>query len=609
MPGIAGIISKFSPEKNKADVDAMIHSMIHESFYSSGTLLNDKLGVYAGWICHKDSFCDCLPIWNEKKNMVLIYFGENFTDLEIFNQLKGKHHRFDNTNASYLIHLYEEKGQDFLQDLNGWFSGLLIDLQINKIILFNDRFGMQKVFYHEGKDAFYFASEAKALLKVCPNLHELDMKGLGELMNCECVLENRTIFKKIFLFPTASAWTFQNNEIKKDNYFNSAIWENQTWLEKEFFYAKLKETFIRILPRYFRTKQKIAISLTGGLDTRMLLANTQLADGKYPCYTFGGMYRDCYDVKVARKVAAAIGQTHQTITVDDSFLSNFSDYAEKTIYITDGYLDAAGAPEMYANNLAREIAPIRMTGNFGGEILRNVRNLKAGKHINIAFHIDIANSIQTAANTLEIYKQKYDNPLSFTLFTESPWHENNRLVCEQSQLTLRTPYLDNDLVSLMYRAPMFTRHSKEFSMRLIADGNPLLARIPSDRGYGGNLVYPFDKLSHIFYEFLAKAEYAYNYGMPQWLARIDYTFKFMHFEKLFLGRHKYYHFRLWYRDQLADYVKAILLDDKTLKRPYLNRKAVESIVEGHTKGYRNYTTEITQLLTVELIQRLLIENK
>jgi len=40
----------------------------------------------------------------------------------------------------------------------------------------------------------------------------------------------------------------------------------------------------------------------------------------------------------------------------------------------------------------------------------------------------------------------------------------------------------------------------------------------------------------------------------------------------------------------------------------LNRKSVEAIVKGHTGGYRNYTTEISQLLNIELIQRQLIES-
>lgn len=610
MPGITGIISKTSPLKNQQDLSSMINTMLHEPFYSHGTYNNENLGTYAGWVCHKDSFCDCMPVWNEKKDIALIFFGETFTELELFDQLKAKHHRFDKSNATYLIHVYEEKGIDFLQELNGWFSGILIDRQANKTILFNDRFGMQKIFYYEGKEAFYFASEAKAILNVCPELRQLDMQGLGELLNCGCTLERRTLFKNVFLLPPASAWSFNNSDrVNRATYFNPASWENQTWLEKEFFYDKLRETFVHILPRYFRSTQTIGISLTGGLDTRMLLANMDMPEYKYPFYTFGSMYRKCFDEKVAQKVAASMNQTHYIIKLDSKFLFDFPKYAERTIYVTDGSFDVSGAPELYVNKLAREIAPIRLTGNYGSEVLRDIRWLKAGRPNEDAFSPDFRVIINSASNTLVQINQIVSNPLTFTLFVETPWHENNRLVSEQSQLTLRTPYLDNDIVKLLYRAPMGVRDSRELSWRLISDGNPALAAIPTDRGYGGNLRFPLSTLSRMYYEFLFKTEYAYNYGMPQWLARFDYTFKFIHFERLFLGRHKFYHFRLWYRDQLADYVKAILLDDRTLNRPYLNKKAVEQMVGSHTKGYRNYTTEITQLLSIELIQRLLIEKQ
>jgi asparagine synthase (glutamine-hydrolysing) len=606
MPGIIGIISKTSIDKNKQDISEMVNCMLHESFYVSGTYCNDQMGVYTGWICHKDSFCDCMPVWNEKKDIALIYFGENFTDLELFDQLKAKHHRFDRTNASYIIHMYEEKGIDFLQDLNGWFSGIIIDLQENKVILFNDRYGMQKVFYYETKDAFYCASEAKALLKVCPELRELDMRGLGELLSFDCALENRTLFKNVSLLPTASAWIFTNDTHPvKTNYFDPSVWENQPWLEKNFFYDRLRETFRRILPRYFRSNLPIAISLTGGLDTRVIMANMDLPAGKYPCYTFGGMYRDCYDVKIARKVAEACHQTHQTIPVDKNFLQDFPQYADKTIYITDGYLGLEGASEVYINNMARNIAPIRLTGNFGGEVLRGISHLTARPQNANLFSPDFHKYLQAVKTTLD--EQERDSPLSFILFNDTPWSENNRLVSEQSQLTLRTPYMDNDLVELLYRAPPEVTENRNVSLRLISDGNRSLASILTDRGIGNNLKFPFSNLAHLYYEFLFKAEYAYDYGMPQWLAKLDSTFKYMHFEKLFLGHHKFNHFRLWYRDELADYVKMILLDEKTLSRPYLNRKAVEEIVEGHTEGYHNYTTDIHKMLTVELIQRLLIE--
>jgi asparagine synthase (glutamine-hydrolysing) len=583
--------------------------MNRESFYASGTYIQPDMGFFAGWVCHMDSFCDCMPVINEKKDLALIFFGENFADLNFFDELKAKHHKFDASNASYLLHMYEESGLSFLNELNGWFSGLLIDLRQGKAVLFNDRYGMQRIYYYEGKDGFYFASEAKALLKICPQLCELDMQGLGELFSCNCVLEYRSLFKNIFVLPESSAWTFdRTGGLIKEKYFKPAEWEEQPWLEKDFFYERLKETLIKVLPRYFRSSQKIGISLTGGFDTRVIMAHANMPPGKYPCYTFGGMYRDCSDVKVARKVARACEQTHQTISLDRRFLSQFADLAEKTIYISDGYLDVGGAPELYINRLARDIAPVRITGNHGSEVLRSMRWLKYSRPTTALFKGDFIGYIDAAHDTFQNVNRQSGNPLSFSLFKEAPWLQYNRLTVEQSQLIPRTPYMDNDIISLLYRAPAGARSSREIALRLIADGNPALRSIMTDRGYGGDMAFPLSVLPRLYHAFFFKAEYAYNYGMPQWLAALDYRVKPLHLEKLFLGRHKFYHFRVWYRDELAAYVREILLDRRTLSRPYINRAFVESIVYSHTKGYRNYTTEITKMLTVELIQRVFIES-
>lgn len=91
------------------------------------------------------------------------------------------------------------------------------------------------------------------------------------------------------------------------------------------------------------------------------------------------------------------------------------------------------------------------------------------------------------------------------------------------------------------------------------------------------------------------------------MARIDHALSPFHVERLFLGRHKYYHFRVWYRDVLSKYVQEMLLDPLTLSRPYLDRNAVEAIVRGHLKGGRNYTTEIHKLLSIELLHRLFVD--
>jgi asparagine synthase (glutamine-hydrolysing) len=142
---------------------------------------------------------------------------------------------------------------------------------------------------------------------------------------------------------------------------------------------------------------------------------------------------------------------------------------------------------------------------------------------------------------------------------------------------------------------------------LIADGSATLRRIRTDRGLngGGHLSIAYRNIL----EFLFKAEYAYDSGMPQWLAMIDHILWPLHLERLFLGWHKFHHFRVWYRDALAGYVREMLLDRRTLTRPYLQRRGVEHMVAGHLKGNRNYTSEIHQVLTLELVHRLFVDPK
>ncbi len=95
--------------------------------------------------------------------------------------------------------------------------------------------------------------------------------------------------------------------------------------------------------------------------------------------------------------------------------------------------------------------------------------------------------------------------------------------------------------------------------------------------------------------------------MPQRISRIDHFFSALRLERLFLGRHKLCHYRVWYRDALSAYVREMLLDQKTLSRPYLERKGVEAVVNGHLKGGLNYTSEIHCLLSLELLHRLFLD--
>src|SRR5437867_3911532 len=80
MPGIAGFVVPQRADHHRDMLQQMIGSMNHEAFYSSGTYEEPTLGTCAGWVCHKGSYADCLPIWNESRDICLLFVGEHYAD-------------------------------------------------------------------------------------------------------------------------------------------------------------------------------------------------------------------------------------------------------------------------------------------------------------------------------------------------------------------------------------------------------------------------------------------------------------------------------------------------------------------------------------------------
>jgi len=603
LPGIVGLITKLPRAAAEQQLLEMVKCLKHESFYNCGTWSDPKQGVYVGWVARSGSSADGMPVRNEDGQITLFLAGEEFPDPELKMALRRRGHLFSELDSSYLVHRYEDEA-DFPKGLNGRFHGLVANRHQGVTTLFNDRFGLQRLYYHESEDGFYFAPEAKAILKVRPELRCIDPRGLGEFVGCGCVLENRTLFRNVYLLPPGSAWVFRNGTPEaRNSYFESKEWEQQETLDPEQYYRQLQGAFVGNLPRYFNGSERVGMSVTGGLDTRIIMAWHKADPNSLPCYTWGSTYRDHEDVKLARRVARICQQSHQVITAGPEFLSQFAHYAERSVFLSDACVDLSRSPDLYVQEKVREIAPVRMVGTYGSEILMQTVMFKAVAPA-VGLFEPLSETIDAGIETYNAARQIH--PISFVAFRQSPWHHYGVLGLEQTQVGIRSPFLDNDVVKTAYRAPgpdTLAANGK-VRARLIREGNPALAKIRTDRGSGGLN----STLTHMYHEFFFKAEYAYDMGMPQWMARIDHMFAPLHLERIWLGRHKPFHFRVWYRDHLGAYVREILLDARSLARPYINRAGVERVVNGHLRGDKNHTDEIHRLLALELAHRLFIES-
>jgi len=600
MSGFAGIIGACAGDGAFASViKRMAGCLMHEAHHCGDSALVPSLQMGVGWVWDSEAG-GVAAAWNERRDVFLVFNGEEFSGVSRAASGNGNE---PGQSARRLIELYEQNGARFLISLNGWFSGLLVDLRAQRVLLFNDRFGQSRIYYSQTEDGFYFGSEAKSLLAALPGLRQMDERGLAEFFAVGCALQNRTLFRDIALLPPGSAWSFhRDGRIDKARYFEPGVWEDQEALDRESYQEQLNEIFGRIAPRYLIGGAKVGMSLTGGLDSRAILAWAPLDPASLPCYTFSGPYRDCADVRIARQLASACGQVHSTIRVGDDFYRDFSALAEKAVYVTDGAMDVSGAIEIYVNRKARQIAPIRVTGNYGSEILRSNVAFRPGQVDRSLFMPEFARLVDEAADTYR--SEAAGHRLTFIAFKQVPWHHHARKALEQSQLTVRSPFLDNELVALAYRAPRELASSPQPLLRLMAEGNPALESIPTDRAYRRAAMTLFSGMAKAWQEFTAKAEYAYDYGMPARLARIDHAISRLRAERLFLGRHKFYHFRVWYKKQLRGYLEGFC---DNLRRPSCYRPgAAERLIQGHLSGRDNHTLQLHKLFSVQLMEQVLL---
>jgi asparagine synthase (glutamine-hydrolysing) len=605
MPGIVGIISHRSPEECDNLVMSMARCMQHERFHTLGTYSIPEMGIYAGWVAHENSFAAGQTFFNEQRDTALILSGECFVDPEIPMGLKQKGHRLQQNRGDWLVHFYEEEGDQFFGELNGLFSGLLIDTRERKACLFNDRYGMERIYWHETKDAFYFASEAKALLRALPELRVFDEEGVAQFLAFGCTLGERTLFRNIQVLPGGAVWSFQGGNCHKQKYFSAEIWQSQPTLSAESFETSFQETFTRILPRYFESESKIGISLTAGLDSRMIMACRPETAEKPVCYTFSSQNQDTLDARLAARVAGACGLEHQVLRIGQDFFSDFASHADRTVYFTDGCLGILGAHEIYMNEQARQLAPVRLTGNYGSEVLRGASTFKP---LNLSHHLmnpDFGLSVRFSAQELS---RGNEHPVTFAAFREIPQKRFGVLAAGRSQSIFRTPYFDNQIVALAFQAPQSLLSSPLSALRLVKDNNPVLAQIPTDMGLLAKNQTLTAHFKSLFCKAAFKLDYVYNEGLPHSLARLDPLLRLLNSGIGILGLHKYLHYRSWFQRELAVYVNEILTDARTHRNRFWNSDLLEGMARDHRLGRKNYVHEINAVITLGAVERLLFRD-
>jgi asparagine synthase (glutamine-hydrolysing) len=169
------------------------------------------------------------PMSNENRTIWIVFNGEIYNYRYLRKKLKEKGHIFKScSDTEVIIHLYEEKGIDCVNDLEGMFAFALWDEKEEKLFLVRDRIGIKPLYYAVTNDRFIFASEIKALFMSNELVKEINPESIYHYLTFLTVLVPNTMFKNIYKVEAGTILKIdKSGQICKTRYWNPANFLNK----------------------------------------------------------------------------------------------------------------------------------------------------------------------------------------------------------------------------------------------------------------------------------------------------------------------------------------------------------------------------------------------
>ena len=147
------------------------------------------------------------PVWNETRDVAVIFNGELYNYRDLRDRLSLCGHRFaTQSDTEILVHAWEEWGEDSLSELQGMFAFALLDLRQRYatapiLFLARDPLGIKPLYYTQTPDGFAFASEVRALLASGLTPKKLSQDALTAYLLFGSVSEPVTLVEGVFSLP------------------------------------------------------------------------------------------------------------------------------------------------------------------------------------------------------------------------------------------------------------------------------------------------------------------------------------------------------------------------------------------------------------------------
>src|SRR5689334_20338381 len=222
MCGIYGIAElKQGPIPDNTVLERMARVMVHRGPDDEGDYSDRGIAFGMRRLSIIDVHGGHQPISNETNRIWCVCNGEIYNFKQLRADLEKKGHVFScNSDTEVIVHLYEERGVEFIKQLRGMFSLALWDVSKQRLVLARDRLGKKPLYVRKEPDRLLFASEIKSLLQVDGVPRRLNFHALGEYLALGYVPAPLTLFEGIEKVLPGHYLVVENGEVRDYEYWD-----------------------------------------------------------------------------------------------------------------------------------------------------------------------------------------------------------------------------------------------------------------------------------------------------------------------------------------------------------------------------------------------------
>lgn len=369
MCAITGVVSfRNNADYYKENLIRATDILKHRGPDGEGYYFYNRVGLGHRRLAIIDLYSGNQPIFNETLDVVIVFNGEIYNFLELRAYLRKKGHIFtSNTDTEVLVHLYEEKGVELINDLEGMFAFAIYDKNRDLLFLARDHFGIKPLYYKLDSDKFIFASEIKSILEFENRKGELDPQSLIDYITFQYVLEDRTLFKNIKKVLPGEYIIIQRGKLTKKIYWKPSshkIEKDEKWFVNHF-----KDLLQSSVKRQLVSDVPVGFHLSGGVDTATIVGIAKQIHKNKTQYTFSTSFKDfeSEESKLVYQTSTMYSTKHHNRSLNER---DFMDILPKIIWYLDEPLGDPGIVAQYYTNLeAAKKTKVVLTGHGADEIL------------------------------------------------------------------------------------------------------------------------------------------------------------------------------------------------------------------------------------------------